>query len=632
MKSRFLVSLLVLGMAVVKYASSQSNADRLATTESRPEGSEQSSARDDDLIGIWVFEAKFGGSTSGDFVVVREGSDWRAKLSGTEARVQVTDRDVLIAFPNTMGRFRGTLARHGRAIDGFWIRAGVSADPRFPTGSSQPFATPLVLQRTGRDEWRGTVRPLESTMTLYLRIFRDKEGALLAEFRNPEQNSFGGAMQFRVTREGKAVRFSAGSNPAAPEFRHEGALLSRDTLQIHWPDLNRTIALTRRTLSQAADFFPRPPGDAPYVYGRPPVTGDGWRTARARDVGIDEEALTKLVRRLAAADPSVRRPSLIHSLLVAHRGKLVLEEYFHGFHRDELHDTRSAGKTFASIMLGAAMMEGAKVSPETSVYDLLSRMGPFANPDPRKVRITVANLMTHTSGLACNDYDDASPGNEGTMQSQLQQPDWWKHTLDLPMAHDPGTRYAYCSANMNLVGAVLTTATRTWLPEFFDHAVARPLQFGPYHWNLMPTDEGYLGGGAYLRPRDLLKVGQAYLDGGAWRGRRIVERSWVAQSTAPQFHISPATTGLDVGQFGDAYGESDDGHAWHLGSVRSGECIYPSYAATGNGGQILLVVPELGLAVVLTGGNYRQGGIWGRWSNEIVGGDIVPAMRLIGGR
>ena len=85
-------------------------------------------------------------------------------------------------------------------------------------------------------------------------------------------------------------------------------------------------------------------------------------------------------------------------------------------------------------------------------------------------------------------------------------------------------RYAYCSANINLVGGALTAATRTWLPEFFERTVARPLQFGRYHWNLMPNGEGYLGGGAFLRPRDLLKVGQAYLDGGVWHGRRIVDR------------------------------------------------------------------------------------------------------------
>ena len=29
------------------------------------------------------------------------------------------------------------------------------------------------------------------------------------------------------------------------------------------------------------------------------------------------------------------------------------------------------------------------------------------------------------------------------MTSQRAQPDWWKFTLDLPMSHDPGARFAY---------------------------------------------------------------------------------------------------------------------------------------------------------------------------------------------
>jgi CubicO group peptidase (beta-lactamase class C family) len=591
-----------------------------------PQDSGPSRARNDDLIGIWTFETEFETGLNGDLIVAREGSAWRATLSGAEAKFEVAARDVRFAFPGDLGRFRGALADDARLIEGFWIRPGVAADPRFPGGSSQPFATPLLLKSVGRDVWRGEVRPLEDSMTLYLRIFRDEEETLLAAFRNPDQHSHGGAMQFRVAREGRTVQFTAPLDHAEPEIRHEGTLVRSEALQIFWPDLDRTIMLTRRAPSEAAAYFPRPPDDPPYVYRSPPVTNDGWATARAGEVGIDEEALERLVRRLAAADPSGRRPSLIHSLLVARRGKLVLEEYFYGFHRDQPHDLRSAGKTFASVMLGAAMMQGVQVAPETRAYELLAGMGPFKNDDPRKSKITLADLMTHTSGLACDDYDDASPGNEDTLQTQRAQPDWWRYTLDLPIAHEPGTRYAYCSATMNLVGAALTTATGTWLPELFDRTVARPLQFGPYHWNLSPTDEGYLGGGAWLQPRDLLKLGQVYLDGGAWRGRRIVDTFWVTQSTAPHFHISPATTGIDAEQFGNAYSEADEAYAWHLGGVRSGEHVYPGYAATGNGGQVLMVVPGLELAVVFTGGNYRQGGIWTRWADEIVGGEIIPAL------
>jgi CubicO group peptidase (beta-lactamase class C family) len=587
----------------------------------------RSPAQNDDLVGIWVFETTFGSDLEGDLMVRRERSAWRAALSGAEARFEGVAREVSFVFPDDLGRYRGALADDGQRIEGFWIRPGVTTDPRFPGGSSQPFATPLVLQRAGRETWHGAVRSLEDSMTVYLRIFHNEEGTLLAAFRNPDQHSHGGAMQFRVAQEGETVWFSAQLDPAQPEIRHEATRVRSDALQVFWPDLDRTIVLTRRAPSEAAGFFPRPPDDPPYVYRSPSVADDGWATERAGDAGIDEEVLTRLVRRLAAADPGDRRPSLIHSLLVARRGKLVLEEYFYGFHREQPHDLRSAGKTFASVMLGAAMMRGVRVAPETRVYDLLAVLGPFENDDPRKSKITLAHLMTHTSGLACNDYDDASPGNENTMQTQREQPDWWRYTLDLPMAHEPGTRYAYCSANTNLVGAALTTATTTWLPELFDRTVARPLQFGPYHWNLLPTDEGYLGGGAWLRPRDLLKVGQVYLDGGTWRGRRIVNTDWVTRSTAPHFHISPATTGLDAEQFGNSYYEADEAYAWHLGGVRSGERVYPSYAATGNGGQILIVVPELELAVVFTGGNYRQGGIWTRWADQIVGEEIIPAMR-----
>ena len=213
------------------------------------------------------------------------------------------------------------------------------------------------------------------------------------------------------------------------------------------------------------------------------------------------------------------------------------------------------------------------------------------------------------------------------MQMQTQQTDWWKYTLDLPMAHDPGTRYAYCSAGINLAGAALTTATRTWLPELFERTVARPLQFGPHYWNLMPTDEGYLGGGAYLLPRDLLKVGQAYLDGGVWHGHRIIEKSWIATSTAPHVHVSPATTGIDPKDFGNFYGEADDGYAWHLSDLKLGDRTYRCYAATGNGGQLLIVVPDADLAVVFTAGNYGQGGIWGKFKDQIVPNDIIAAIR-----
>ena len=580
----------------------------------------------DSLVGWWTARLD-SRPVKGELVVDRHGNFWRARIAGSQVSVPFDGDSVRFALANQRGSFRGRVSENRRTIDGFWIQPATSDAGGF---FNQAFATPVTLERRGSNatEWRGKVASLDDAFTLNLQIYRSAAGNRIAAFRNPEQNLVGGFSQFYARTRGDSVLFVIRPDSLAPEIRLNASINpSLDRLRVHFTNLNRIIELKRTPVSQIPSALPRTEGDTNYVYRRPPQGDDGWTTAPAREVGMDDAVLAKLINRLVRTNPSSGRPTLMHSLLVARRGKLVLEEYFFGFDRDQVHDMRSAGKTFGAVMLGAAMREGTRIGPETRIYDLLAGRGPFANPDPRKAQITLAHLMTHTAGFACNDNDDASPGNEDTMQSQREQPDWWKYTLDLPMAHDPGTRYAYGSANSNLIGAALTTATRTWLPAYFERTVARPLEFKNWSWNLMPTGEGYLGGGARLRPRDLLKIGQMYLDGGVWKGQRIVDTSWVRISTAGHMAVTPATTGIDSSEFGNYYGVGVDGYLWHLSEIRTETRTYPTYAASGNGGQLLIVVPDLDLVVVFTGGNYRQGGIWGRWGSQIIPQEIVPAIR-----
>ena len=580
----------------------------------------------DALLGLWGADLHYGPAFRGELTMRRQGRRWTATIAEARAAFEASGRELRFSLPDARGGFRGRLSRDGSEIRGFWLQpSGETEDRQDPGGSGQSFATPVALARAGSDLWRGTVVPLDDRFRLYLSIFRDQNGVLTAAFRNPELNANGGASRFQVLRDGDALWFNLRYDGG--EINHAGQVLrAPDRIRLDWSDTG-PIELTRLDPHMAAGFFPRLPGSPPYVYGRPPETGDGWRTAAAGEVGIDEAVLAQVVQSIIDNDPTARPPTLIHSLLIAYRGRLVLEEYFFGYDRETPHDIRSAGKTFSSVMLGAARMRGIALSPETRIYPLMARLGPFANPDPRKAEISLAHLMTHSAGLACNDNDDASPGNEGTMQRQTGQPDWWKYTLDLPQAFDPGRRYAYCSANTNLVGAALTEATRTWLPEFFARTVAEPLQFGRWHWNLMANGEGYLAGGAFLRPRDMLKVGQAYLDGGVWNGRRIVPAGWVAESTRSRIAINPQTTGYSEEDFGNYYGAGADGLAWHLGQLNVGGRNVPTYSASGNGGQVIFVIPDYELVAVFTGGNYRQGGIWGGWGQQIVGERIIPAIR-----
>ena len=572
-------------------------------------------------IGMWVSKSVSAPALTGTIVLSHEGLSWTASLRGQRATGSARGGGLRIAFVRDGGEFRGLVAPDGRLTDGFWVQP--------PQGFGvlrQPFATPVALRQTGRGVWRGDIRPLADRFTLFLKIFREPDGTLIAALRNPEANFNGGRAQFTVSRHGDDLQFVTRPAEGQRAIAFEGRIVD-GALSLKAPGLNHAFDLAPADPATAAAFFPRPPGEPAYTYQPPVAADDGWRTARAATVGLDESALARIVQAEIDSDPAGKRPPLIHSILVARRGKLVLEEYFFGFDAKALHDTRSAAKTFNSVMLGAVMQADRGVGPESKIYNLMAGEGPFANPDPRKAAISLEHLMTHTSGLACDDNDDSSPGNEDAMQSQVKQPDWAKYTLDLPMAHDPGARYAYCSANANLVGAGLSARTGLWLPVLFDRTIARPLQFGPYAWDLAPSGDGYGGGGMYLRPRDLLKIGQTYLDGGVWHGRRVVSADWVRRSTDPRIDVSPATTGLAPEAFSQVYNLARDGYAWHVNDLKVGDSIYRDYEATGNGGQLLIVVPEADLAVVFTAGNYGQGGIWGRWRDQIVAQQIIPAIR-----
>ncbi len=579
----------------------------------------------DTLVGLWAYETTFPVGLAGELTLTREGASWQGSIGGVTTESAAKGGEVWIDFPDEGGTFRGYLDDDGRLHRGFWVRREMIDDPRYPEGAAQGYAMPLALRPAGNERWQATVEPLADPFTLYLNIFREAGGVLKAAIRNPEQHHHGPAMQLFVTLEGDRLRLSKAAEPGDDDL-NATVLRNPERIEIRWEGLRRKISLARATPAQAALFTARPRSEPRYVYRKPQDLGDGWPIARAADLGVDEAALARAVQRIIDIDPSSQRAWLIHSMAVAYKGKLILDEYFYGHGPGIPHDMRSASKTFSSVIMGGAMLDGAKISPQTRLYEVVATLGPFANPDPRKDRVTLAHVMTHTTGLACDDNAESpSPGGEDVMQTQRAQPDWWKFTLDLPIVHEPGERYAYCSGGISLTGAALTMATGEWLPALFDRTVAKPLQFGSYYWNVMPTGEGYVGGGTFVRTRDFLKVGQAYLDGGVWNGRRIVTEAWVKDSLAPHVQISPETTGVSGDTFAMSYYLTPEGYAWHHIPVKSGDKTYPAYHGNGNGGQLLMIVPQFDLAVMFTAGNYRQG-LWNRERDDITGEMIIPAL------
>jgi CubicO group peptidase (beta-lactamase class C family) len=425
--------------------------------------------------------------------------------------------------------------------------------------------------------------PLGEPAHYFLVVAPGPDGTLTAFIRNPEFNA--------------GAHF--GSKAELPAFNADGTI----TLPVSWPN-DGPLTFHRATLAELAWYYPRPTAD--WVYRQPQDLHDGWTVSDLSRDGMKLAPIAAYMRAITSLRTPTLRSPYVQSVSIERHGKLVVDEYFYGFTPQQPHDTRSAGKSVTTLMVGRAIEDTHAFAPQSHVLPLLAQYTPVANEDTRKERMTVADLMTMASGLACNDNDDNSPGNEDTMQSQPAGTNWYRYTLGLPMVAEPGSHAVYCTAGVNLLGAIVRATTHLPLTTYFAERFATPMQFGTYAMWLMPPpmSDAYMGGGDYIRPRDFLKFGALLLNGGRWNGTPIVDASWIAASIVPR--TAPEGEG-------DQYG-----YGWHISSVNVDGTSYETINAGGNGGQLMIVIPKLDVAIMLTAGNYNQYPVWRRFLPEIV--------------
>jgi CubicO group peptidase (beta-lactamase class C family) len=540
----------------------------------------------DPVIGLWGVEQNYGPLARGELTIDGRGDTWRAHISGFDVAV-THEKEIRFKLPDGAGDVRGHQAQDSKAIFGQWVQPKneVPFSMDCCDVGYQPYATPVQLESIAPGVWRGKVVPLDDYISLYVSIQRDERGSLSAVLNNPEFG-WGHRRPFSVTFNGGRMTFSNGKQSFEGKYDSEN-----DRLVLQLVANAPPLFLTRRK-DNAIGFFPRTPPETQYSPRIPAAERDGWPVGSLKEAGLDPSPISELVEKILNAAP--QDDSLnIQSLLIARHGKLVLEEYFYGFSPERTHDTRSAGKTFAPMLVGLARDHGAQVSPTTAVYSLFPHYKPFANWDERKQKMKVEDLMSMTAGYDCDeDHSETAPLNEDLMQDQKAQPDWYKFTLDAPMAHEPGGEQAYyCSPELNLVGGAAAQSSGKPGVDLFYEDYARPLQFHTYHLNLQPSGQAYMGGGAYIRPRDQLKLGQLYLNGGTWNGRRVLSKDWVAQSLRVHAKFEDQFFGVD-----HFYG-----WGWHILHLRVGNRTYTEYGSGGNGGQLVMILPELDMVVGFTG-------------------------------
>ncbi len=534
----------------------------------------------DSLQGLWAAYKRFGPDVSGPVVIDEQLQ--RAEAGSNIVDVTSDGNSISFELPDDQGRFIGRL--DDKSIRGHWIQPS-------PQQIGQHMASPLVFNKLDSGLWQGTIRPRASEYTFFLPIKSGADGELTAFLRNPDRNLGLFTNIRRIEQSGNALSFIGGFFRSTDEQELANGSYSKEfdvITMVLPPWRGGTYDFHRVSANNNSSFFARDRNAPLWEYTPPPELDDGWKTSTLAGVGIDEALIGQMIdKEIRTLDDSIHSHR-VHGVLIARKGKLVLEEYFHGYDRNTPHDTRSASKSMASMLVGAAMEGGYDINANTAVYAALR--GQASDEESRKQAMTLEHLLTMSSGFYCDDNDSNAPGNENTLQEQEDEPDWYKYTLDLPMAHDPGTNAIYCSVNSNLIGAVLGAATGETLMDLFADLIAKPLGVEQYFLGLQPTGEPYLGGGAQWLPRDFMKLGQVMLNGGTWNGRRIVSEKWAAKSTQVQVKID----------------DRDYGYQWWINEYPYKDGTVQAFFAAGNGGQIVMGVPELDLLIAFYGGNYSD--------------------------
>ena len=541
-------------------------------------------ARADELTGLWKAKGRFGPDAHGPLIIQKEGATYSADMLGRRVPVRLEAGELSFELPERLGKFHGKL--EAQNILGHWFRFGTPvnrSDATWPVVLS-----PVLLKPDGPNRWRGDVVPLQDDFTFFLLLSQRPDGSLRAVLRNPEFD-FGTQQGVeRLVVDGSRVKLIGKRRDKEQEVGVGPYDAENQVITLVFPGRGGSYDFRRD--GDDSEFYPRGKNPGRYAYRPPPARDDGWPTATLDAANIDRAAMERFIQKIVDMPMDSTDALQIHGVLIARHGKLVLEEYFHGEHRDKPHMTRSASKSVTAVLVGAVIQAGAPLKLTSPVYEVMNGGAFPPDIEPQKRTMTLENLLTMSSGFFCDDNNDDAPGNEETMWDQTQEPDFYRYTMKVPMATPPGENAVYCSASPNLALGLVGRATKELPIYSFDRLIAGPMKIGNYAWPLDPAGNSYGGGGAQFLPRDFMKFGQLMLNGGTWEGHRILSREFVDQATAPLYHLAKIYYG---------YNWWSEDFPYKNRTVRA-------VMALGAGGQIVTVVPELDLVIAFYAGNYSS--------------------------
>lgn len=263
----------------------------------------------------------------------------------------------------------------------------------------------------------------------------------------------------------------------------------------------------------------------------------------------------------------------VQSLIIQKENEIITERFNGSMNRNRTVNIKSASKSVLSLLVGIAIEQGYIKSVDETIDTYFPDY--FENnPDPVKAAITIKDLLTMRSGLETTSFR-----NYGRW---VLSNNWVHFILNQPLEGEPGERMIYSTGTSHLLSVIITRASGMSTLEFANRYLFRPMNITPGGWDRDP--QGYYMGGnnMALSPIDLVKIGQLMMDVGRYGDAVIVSKEWIMESTEIYTRSN--------------FNPYDYGYMWWRKTVND----YDVFFAWGNGGQYIIILPELNSVLSIT--------------------------------
>lgn len=222
----------------------------------------------------------------------------------------------------------------------------------------------------------------------------------------------------------------------------------------------------------------------------------------------------------------------------------------------------SVAKAFTTTAIGMLWDDGL-LSTDEKIVDIFADEVP-EDMDPAWQAMTVHHLLTHTCGFPVGylDIDAMDPNTLGT-------PDYLGYLFRTKLNYVPGQGDAYSDAAFYALSRVVSKKTGEKLDDYLWPRLFYPLGFREVSWSACPYGYSMGATGLYIYTEDMVKLGQLYLQGGEYNGKRLLSEAWVETVKTRGYEFHNLKAGKAYGK-GGAFGqmllfmpEENASMAWH---------------------------------------------------------------------